>query len=165
MFINIRILYLEQKKKLLMCVDNHFWLHNNELKQLQQILILARFHRLYLCKRLFLWFVAILFFQELAVLICSLYLFWKHFCFWVHLDKFGLFSQSFVFFDDRFKVILNVCNRIRTIRQIKSTIPNWSRSFKFIVVVFWLDVFPRVMNTQISQCYVFLRIFQIILVG
>ena len=44
-----------------------------------------------------------------------------------------IFSQSFVFFDDKFKVILNVWNWIWSIRQLKFIIPSWSRYFKFIV--------------------------------
>ena len=63
------------------CADNHFRLSYNELKQLQQILILVSFHRLYLCQRLFFFFLIISLFQELAVLICIPFLFRKQFYF------------------------------------------------------------------------------------
>ena len=67
------------------------------LKQLQQILILARFHRLCLYQRLFLCFLTILLFQEIAILICTPFLFSKQFCYWFYLDKFELVDSQSMF--------------------------------------------------------------------
>ena len=71
-----------------------------------------------------------------------MYLFWKH-CLWFYWCKFTRENcyYSFMFLVNVLKIILNVRNRIWTIRQIKFIIPTWSRYFKLIVVIWSLNVF------------------------
>ena len=64
----------------------------------------------------FLCFLTISLFQESTILICILFLFSKNRIFnpiYINLN-WWIFSQSFVFFDDNFKVILHVWNWIRS---------------------------------------------------
>ena len=126
-----------------MLADNCYWLNYSVLKQLQQILVLVHLLHLYLYQHLFLYSLIVSLFLEITVLVCSLFLLRKQFSFdfiWINLYR-RILSQSFVFFDDKFKVILNVWNWISPIRQIKFTIPSWGRYFKFIVVIHHLMFF------------------------
>ena len=95
-FINCaNCLFGTKVNKIFTCVGNHFWINYNELKQLRQILILKCFHRLYLCQHLVLCFLIISLFQDLAILICGLFLCWKQFYFGFYLDKFELADFQF----------------------------------------------------------------------
>ena len=113
----LNCLFWTKINKLMKRVRNHFWLDYNDLKQLQQILVLARFHHRHLCRRLFFLFLSVSLFQKSKIIICIPFLFGKQFCFWFYLGKFGLADfQSKFHSSNKFKVILDVRNRIRTIR-------------------------------------------------
>ena len=133
----------------------------NLLKQPQQILVLAPFHHLYLGQNLVLYFLRFWLFKEITSLIYSPSLFSKQSYFWFYLYKFV--QEHYILYFHVFlllKIILNVWNRIWSIRQIKLNIQSRSRDFKFIVICrFYL--FPRVINTQISQCHNFIWILKI----
>ena len=44
--------------------------------------------------------------------------------------------------------------------QIKFIVPRWREYFKFIVIICRFNVFPCVIKTYISQCYVFISVFK-----
>ena len=129
--------------------DSCYLLDCNVLEQLQQILILVQILRLFLDQHLFLYSLIVSSFPMIIIPVFILFLLWKQFCSdFIRVNLYRrIFSESFVFFDDIFKIILNVCNRIWSIRQIKFIIPIWGRNFKFIVVMCWFNVSPWVINT------------------
>ena len=135
-----------------MLPDKCYWSNYSVLKQLVQILVLVHLLHLYPYQHLFLYSLIISSFLEIKILVCSLFLLWKQTCFWFYLDKFVWqdFQPKFRVFNDKFKVILNVRNWIRTIRQIKFIIPSGDRYFKLIVVERRFNVFPGVVLTIFS---------------
>ena len=133
-----------------MLLDSFYWLNYSVLKQLQQILVLVHLLHLYLYQHFF--FVLPSSFTVSGDNNSNLYhaFILKMILFLILLgvNLYGrIFRQSFVFFDDKFKVILNVWDWIWSIKQIKFIIPRWSRYFKFIVVVCRFNVFPGEINT------------------
>ena len=129
-------------------IINCYWLDYNALKKVQQILVSVHLLHLDLYQHLFLYCLIVSSFLEITVLVCSLFLLWKQFFDVIWINLYGsIFSQCFVFYNDKFKVILGVRNWIKTIRQIKFVIPSESRYFKLIFVIHWFNVFPRVINT------------------
>ena len=129
-----------------MLADNCCWLNYIVLKRLQQILVLVHILHLYLYQHLFLQFIIVSLSLEMTILIYILSLFYKRSCFGFYWGG-RIFSQSFVFFDDKFKVILDVWDWIRTIKQMEFIIPSRGRYFKFIVAIHWFNVFLCVTNT------------------
>ena len=47
----------------------------------------------------------------------------------------GIINKCFRFFDGIFKIILNICWGIKSIRQVKLISPCWKRCFEFIVSI------------------------------
>ena len=130
-----------------MLADSYYLLNYNVLKQLQQFPILGQFPHLYFDQYLFLSSLIITLFLLLIILVYILFLFLKLSCFYfIHITlNRMIICNSFMFFDDAFKIIFYIRNRVRSIRQIKFIIPSWSRNFKF-VVVFRLNVLPCIIN-------------------
>ena len=122
-----------------MLADNCYWLDYNALKRLQQILILVHLLYIYLYQNLFLYPLIVsgynnsnlypAFILKTILLLILLG--------WICMGRFS--AKVSCFFDDKFKVILNVWDWIRSIRQIKFIIPCGSRYFKFTVFIHWFE--------------------------
>ena len=135
-----------------MLVDTCYLLNYSVLKQLQQFLILVQFHYFCFYQCLSLNFLIIVLFLLLIILIYSHQVIFILktilFFYFIHINLYSrIICYSFMFFDDVFKINLYIRNRIRSTRQIKFIIPSWCRYFKFVAVVFRLNVFPCIIAT------------------
>ena len=62
-----------------------------------------------------------------------------------------IICYGFMFFNDAFKMILYIWNRIWSMRQIKFTIPSWSRYFKFIGLVCRFNIYPCLIMRELAN--------------